>query len=257
MSGWRAVRIVLAGFCLALACAAPAGAAVVVQASILGQFFFGQSPQDDRNAPAAPVARYVSDQGQTFVLDRTSSTLLLKFDDSPEILALSPTPAARGDTIYRDDLGDPVLRVTRLGGLTVFVPGRPAGAPVAFEGQAPGFRLQPMTAGALLQRLAQASSRASHAAKHLIIFDAQDVTAGSEAVFADAAFVASQALVRLSGRRDGVSTVARFARVLFTPGPKGSVAVGKGLLSITVNPAEGVAGRPSSARIIAVAAKGR
>ena len=256
MTGWRAVQIVLAGLCLAVARAPSADAAVVVQTSLLGQFIFGQGPQDDRSAPAPPVARYVSDQGQTFILDRSSPTPLLKFEDSAEVLALNPTSAARGDTIYRDDMGDPVLRVTRLGGLTVFIPGRPAGAPVAFAGQAPGIRLVPLTAGALLQRLAQASIRASRAAKHLIVFDAQEVSPGAEAVFADAAFVASQALVRISGRRDADSLMAKVARVLFVPGARGAVAMGKGVLNITVNPSQGLAGRPSSARIFAVAAKG-
>ena len=256
MTGWRTVQILLAGLCLTAARAAPADAAVVVQASMLGQSIFGSAPQDDRSAPAPPVARYVSDEGQVFILDRSSSTPLLKFEDSPEVMALSPTPAARGDTIYRDDMGDPVLRVTRLGGLTIFFPGRPIGAPVAFAGQAPGIRLAPMSAGALLQRLGQASIRASRAARKLIVFDAQEVTPGSEAVFADAAFVASQALMRLAGRRDGDKIMGRLDRVLFTPGSKGSVSAGKGVLNITVNPSQGLAGRPSSARIMAVAAKG-
>ena len=253
MTRWRAALIVLAGFGLALARAAPAPAAV--QTSILGQFIFGAGPQDDRSAPAPPVARYVSDEGQTFVFDRSSPTPLMRFEDSQEVLALNPTPAARGDTIYTNDLGEPVLRVTRLGGLTLFFPGRPAGAPAAFAGQAPGIRLSPMSPGALLQRLAQASIRASRAARHLIVFDAQEVTPGSEAVFADAAQVAAQALVRPAGQSKGEAAAARFIRVLFTPGPKGSVSAGHGILKITVNPSQGLAGRPSSARIGEVAAK--
>ena len=257
MSGARAIGILAAGICLAVLHAAPADAAMVVRASMLGQFIFGGSATDDRSQPAPPVARYVSDEGQTFVLDRSSSTPLLKFEDSPEVVALSPTPAARGDTIYRDDMGDPVLRITRLGGLTIFFPDRPGGAPVAFAGQAPGIRLAPMNAGALLQRLAIASSRASRAARKLIVFDAQEVTPGSEAVIADAAFVASQAFVRLAGRPGGEGILARFERVLFKPGSKNTVSAGKGVLNITVNPSQGVAGRPSSARIISVAMKGR
>jgi hypothetical protein len=230
---------------------------MIVRASMLGQFIFGAPAEDERSAPAPPVARYVSDEGQAFILDRSSSTPLMKFEDSQEVLALSPTPAARGDTIYRNDMGEPVLRVTRLGGLTVFIPGRPTGAPVAFAGQAPGIRLVPMSAGALLQRLAQASIRASRAARHLIVFDAQEVTPGSEAVFADAAFVASQGLVRLSIRRDGEAVLVRIGRVLFAPGAKGSVTLSHGVLQITVNPSQGLAGRPSSARVVEVADKGR
>jgi hypothetical protein len=229
MSGWRAVQIVLAGLCLALTHAACADAAVVVQTGMLGQFIFGQPPEDDRNTSAPPVARYVSDQGQTFILDRSSTTPLLKFDDSGEVVALNPTPAARGDTIYRDDMGQPVLRITRLGGLTVFFPGRPAGAPVALEGQAPMIRLLPMTPAALLQHLAQASFRATHAARHLIVFDAQDPPPGSEAIFADAAFVTSTALVRMSTQHAGDNALAHLARVLFEPGSKEVVSYSKGV----------------------------
>ena len=255
MNGARAARIIVAGLCLGGLYAAPASAGMVVRTSMLGQFIFGGQGADDRSQPAPPVARYVSDEGQTFVLDRSSPTPLLKFEDSPEVLALSPSPAARGDTIYKDDMGDPILRITRLGGLTIFFPDRPGGAPVAFAGQAQGIRLAPMSAGALLQRLAIASSRASHAARKLIVFDAQEVTPGSEAVIADAAFVASQAFIRLAGRPGGENVLARFERVLFKPGSKNSVSCGKGVINITVNPKQGLAGRPSSARIISVALK--
>ena len=75
-------------------------------------------------------------------------------------------------------------------------------------------------------------------------------------MFADAALVASQALTRLAGRRDSDKIMGRLDRVLFTPGSKGSVSMGKGVLNIIVNPSQGLAGRPSSARITAVATKG-
>jgi len=91
------------------------------------------------------------------------------------------------------------------------------------------------------------------------VFDAQtqDAPAGSEAVFADAAFVASQALVRMSGQQDGDKALGRLGRVLFMPGPKETVAASKGVLHITINVSQGLAGRPSSARIIEVAMKSR
>jgi hypothetical protein len=257
MTAWRSAHLVLAGILLASTCADAASAMTSQSAGTLGEYIFGSGPQDDRSTPAPPVARYVSDQGQTFVLDRSTTTPLLKFEDSQEVLALTPSPASRGDVIYRDDLGEPVLRITRLGGLILFAPGRPGGAPVAFAGQAPVLRLPAMTPSALLQHLAAASVRASRAARHLIVFDAQEVTPGSEAVFADAASVASQALARLAHRRDGAGLMARLERVLFQPGPRDGVSFGRGVLTITVNPGQGLAGRPSSARILEVAARGR
>ena len=64
-------------------------------------------------------------------------------------------------------------------------------------------RLQAFNAQALLQRLAQASVRASRAAGRLIVFDAPDVTSGSEAVYADAAALAAEAVAAISQRKNG------------------------------------------------------
>jgi hypothetical protein len=128
---------------------------------------------------------------------------------------------------------------------------------VALEGQAPMIRLLPMTPASLLQHLAQASFRATHAARHLIVFDAQDPPPGSEALFADSAFVTAQALVRISDQHGGENALTRLARVLFEPGPRETVSFSKGVLHVIVNVSQGLAGRPSSARIISVAIKSR
>ena len=51
--------------------------------------------------------------------------------------------------------------------------------------------------------------------------------------------------------------MTRLERVLFQPGSRDGVSVGRGVLTITINPVQGLAGRPSSARIIEIAARGR
>jgi hypothetical protein len=107
-----------------------------------------------RKAPA--VARYVSEDGDGFVLDRTQPKPLLKFDNNPEVWALAPHPGPRGDTIYKNDLGEPVLRATRLGGVTVFTDQRPGGSAAALAGGGPALRLSPLGPQALLERLADA-----------------------------------------------------------------------------------------------------
>ncbi len=251
----RCAHLVLAGLCLA---SMYAGRARALSAQgTLGDVIFDSQSQDDRRAPAPSVARYVSDEGETFVLDRSSPTPLLKFQESQEVLVLVPSQAARGDIIYRDDLGEPVLRVTKLGGLTLFAHGRPGGAPVALAGQAQALRLQAMSAAGLGQRLLQASIKASHAARHLIVFDAQEVTAGSESLFADAAAVAAEAVGRIAKRRDGQTLLGRFTRVLFTPGGSGAASINNGVMHVTLDTGRGLAGRPSSARILEAAAKGK
>ena len=252
----RSAHLLLAGLCLA---SISAGRALAASGpGTLGDFIFDhREAQDDRRAEAPPIAHYVSDEGVRFVLDRSTSTPLLKFEESREVLVLRPSLAARGDTVYRDDLGEPVLRLTKLGGLILFARGRPGGAPVALAGEAQALRLQALTAAGLGQKLLQASIRASHAARHLVVFDAQEVTSGSEALFADAATVAAEAVGRIAKRRDGQTLLGRFARVLFTPGAPSGTTVADGVMHITLDPGLGLAGRPSSGRIVAAAARGR
>jgi hypothetical protein len=206
---------------------------------------------DNRAAPASPVARYVGGEGEGFILDRSSDEPLLKFEDSPEIWVLEPAPAPRGDIIYRNDLGEPVLRATRLGGLTLFSPREPEGTPAALVGEADD--LQPaaeMAPGVLLQKMIQASVRASRAAQHLVTFDAPNVTPRSAPVFADAAMVAAEAIVRLSRRADGKGFVAHLEKIVFLPGHAPDAAFNGSVMQITVTAVRGLAGRPSSARLV-------
>lgn len=234
---------------LALLAALAAGFAAPAAAQEgLRHGLFGKHAGSGR-AATPPVARYVSEDGQTFVLDRTQSRPLLKFEDSPEVWALHSMPAPRGDVIYKNDLGEPVLRATRLGGVTLFTAARPAGTAAALAGDGPPLRLAPLGPQALLERLAQASLRASRAARRTILFEAE-ATPASSALIADAATVTSVAVVRMSRRKDGRAALAQFRKVLLVEGRKASAEIDDGVLKITVAPSQGLAGRPSSGRII-------
>ena len=220
-------------------CAAPAWAGP----DNLRQSLFGREGFESRELAAPPVAHYLSEDGDGFVLDRSQGRVLLKFDNSPEVWALQGHPAPRGDVIYKNDLGEPVLRATRLGGVTLFTEQRPGGSAAAFAGGGSPLKLQPLGPQALLERLAQASARASHAAKRLIPFDA-DATPASSALIADAAMVASEAIVRMTRRADGRALLARFKQVRLAEGGRANVLLTRGALQITVAPGQGIAGRP-------------
>ena len=112
----------------------------------------------------APLARYVSEEGRVFTLDRTQPVPMLKFEDSPEVWVLLPSPAPRGDVIYKNDLGEPVLRATRLGGFTLFTDERPNGEAVSIAGNGQPLRLMPMSPQAVFERLAQSKNRPDQAA---------------------------------------------------------------------------------------------
>ena len=214
--------------------------------------FGGRHADDARRLTVPTIARFASDDGDRFVLDRSQALPLLRFDDHREIWVLSPSRAARGDMIYKNDAGRPVLRATQTGGLTLFTLERPAGTAAALEGRAPPVRLTigPMAPNALLQRLAQASARASRAAQKLITFDAEDVTPESSYLYADTAAIAADAFVQVARRPDSKAVMSTLGRVRLIEGRKVEVRQKGPDLQITIVIDDGLAGRPSSERIV-------
>jgi hypothetical protein len=248
----RAISAAVLG-AVVLGFAGPAAAAP----ESLREGLFGPRPTEGRQYAAPPIARYISEEGDGFTLDRTQPRPLLKFDNSMEVIVLQPQPAPRGDVIYKNDLGEPVLRATRLGGVTIFTDQRPEGSAAALAGVGIALRIIPLSAQALLERLGQASFRASRAARRLMVFEAPNIRSTSFTLVGDAAMVASEAVVRLSRRPDGNRVLSKFNTIRFTEGRKVGAEVSKGTLQITVAPAQGLAGRPSSERLVAVATNAR
>ncbi|HWU78503.1 MAG TPA: DUF4908 domain-containing protein, partial [Caulobacter sp.] len=148
-----------------------------------------KGPAEARRVAAPPVARYVSEAGGGFIFDQAAPQPLMKFDNSTEIWVLSPQPASRGDVIYRNDLGEPVLRVTKLGGMILFTDDAPMGAAAALSGRASS--IQPpaiMSFKVFVQRVTIATARASRAAQHDIEFaTVQDVRPETSVLAADSA----------------------------------------------------------------------
>jgi hypothetical protein len=213
---------------------------------------------DTRGAANPPVARYRAGQGLSFIFDRSvvAPEALLKFDDNPEVWVLQPSPAPRGDTIWRNDVGEPVLRVTRLGGVTLFTQREPEGLPAALIGDAEDLQTPPIIPiGVMLQRSAQASDRTSRVALHAVTFESINVTPTTSPLFLDAITITSDALVRLGRRKEARLFLTKLDKVLFMPGAKPDVGFNGAVLTITVSPSKGYAGRPSSDRITKTALK--
>ena len=209
---------------------------------------FGSRLGDHASGPV--IGRYETDEGGVFVLDRSTPRPLLKFDDSPEIWVLEPTPGPRGDMIYRNDLGEPMIRATRIGGMTVFTESRPDGSAAAFDGASAPIRLGALTPAGLFQRFYQASVRASRAAQHEVKFETrEDAEPATAAALADAAMVASEALSDMSGQPKARRVLTRITDVVIAQGPRPAALLQGKVLTITIVPAQGVFGRPSSRRI--------
>jgi hypothetical protein len=249
MRGWKTASLALAG---GVAAALIAGGTAQAGPFNLGDELFGHHAA---KPPPLGLYRDNTDSDPAFVLDRTSSIVLLRFQDSPEIWLLTPHPASRGDIIYKNDVGEPMLRATRLGGLTLFTQDRPDGMPAALIADAPPLRLPPVpNAGVLLIRMTLASARASRPLQRSIPFEARDPSPEAASLIADAANVTAEAVVFIAKRADGKRVLVRLAKVIFTPGRKASVALTNGVLEVVVvDKATGliaaIEGRPSSRKI--------
>jgi hypothetical protein len=242
-----AFRIVL--MCAAgLFAAAFSSSVAAAPVSLLREAYTARVGSEKAGQPL--TARYQMDEGGAFVFDRSTVKPLLKFDDDPEIWALEPAPGPRGDVIYRNDVGEPMVRATRLGGMTVFTPKRPDGSAAAFDGASPPLHVPSLTPQSLFRTFYQASLRTSRAAGHQIGFETkQDADPATSAYLADAAIVASEALVDIAARPGGKAGLGHVNDVVVAQGPKPGAALLKGVLTVTIVSTQGVFGRPSSRRI--------
>ncbi len=187
-----------------------------------------------------------------FVLDRSGRPALLKFDDSPEVWVLTPSHGPRGDILYRNDVGEVLLRATKLGGMTVYTPQWPGGAAVSLVANANPIRLTPIGLTALPRELRNNSSRCLRGTHQQVGFEFAAPTAETLAppVISDAAAVALEAMVNLAGRPGGKALLFRIGRIFIVAGNRIDIALERGTLRITVVSAQGYAGRPSSERIL-------
>ena len=196
------------------------------------------------------TGRFVTSTGMNFVLDRSGARALIRFEDSEEIWALRPSPAPRGDIIYRNDAGEAVLRITRNGGVTLYTSASPGGVPASVVGSAPSLRASALSINQLAGYLLGQSLIASNAVGHLVEIDVRMVSPEAYATLPDVVPAAVQAVVRMAGSPNLREEAAQVRIIQFVEGSRAAVAFRSGVLRITVQPEMGAAGRPSSARIV-------
>lgn len=241
------VRVRAACTALAVACAAaglPVAPAAALDQQSLGDRILGHGRRD-----AAPAARFACQAGPAFVLDQSGPRALLRFQGSDEIWVLRPRAGPRGDIFYRNDVNEPVLRATRLGGVTLYTSDQPGGLPCALNGGVQPLRMSDFNLPRLAGHLLREAARGARAVGHNLEVDAPDVDPGEESVYAEAVSLAVDALQRAAAN-GGRQRASRVRTIRVVEGPSPGAAYASGVLSLTIVPRLGVAGRPSSARVL-------
>jgi len=248
----RALCLMILAICLPFAGMAQAQAERTLRDSLIGR----AQPNDGRTNSPPPVARFTTDRGQGFILDRSRRNPLIQFDGDNEVWSLTPTPGPMGDIIFKNDLGEPVLKATRWGGLILFSKDRPTGDPVAVAGRAEAFEPGHMSPSQLFQHLVRTSKRASAALTRLVKFEADVQTPGADYLFADAATVTADAMVELSATNRGRQLLAPVQEVRLIEGRPPSANVEGNVLILKLDLSKGWGGRPSSGRVMKVLTSG-
>lgn len=199
------------------------------------------------------VARYIAEGVAEFTLDRSTGRTMIIFDGGREVYVLYPQPAPRGDIIYKNDVGQPVLRITGLGGMIVFTDARPEGAPASLVGMGDpvDFQLTSSQRG-LGARLELESRRIQQAAGRPIEIDAPDFGEFSSGpLVLEALRVTANAFEQLSASGAGRQALSKVDAVLVVEGNRPTARLEGGTLTLTVTPNWGAGGRPSS-QLIAI-----
>ena len=208
----------------------------------------------DREPPR--IAHYVSEYARVgFVLDRSSELAKLKFDNSEEILVLRLQPAAGGDRILVRDDGEIVLRISGLGGITLFTPENRGGTPVAPDRPAPPLTPIPPPialvrdiAGRIMMQL-----RAETGKEIILEANWNEVAGdpGARGILFDAIRNAGTALFGVSQSGPGRAGITNYlARVRFVHARYPSISMQGDMLIVTFSLEQGLAGRPSSYAIM-------
>ncbi len=195
-----------------------------------------------------PSGRYVAESGEAFMIDRSGSRPLLRFDRREETWVLRPMAAPRGDVIYRNDAGEQILRVTQGGAITVFTSQSPGGSPASYAGA--GQSLAPPSLGPvrLFDLMARRSVMLSQALGRLVEINLDGER--SEALCVEALIVTTDAVARIARSPSSRSRLSGLRSITIMEGPRASVSYSSGRLVVVVDPSQGQAGRPSSTRVI-------
>lgn len=225
-----------------------AQAPVRPQARSLGDLF---NLRTDRRDQAPPAGRYVA-ENVGFTFDRSSSAV--RFDGGREIIVLMRQSAPNGGVIYFNDVGEPVLKVSGLGGMTLFTPEQPQGIPVSFVAVAAPIRMEVLIRPGLdmsdwVQSMSRDISRAVGPGARIGIEAPLPLDQDAYPLLADVLLLTQQAVVRNARRERAREKMRALSTIFVQMGSAPAVKVERDVLRITIAPSRGIAGRPSSEKI--------
>ncbi len=226
--------------CAALALGAPGIAGAAEPVSPLTQGLLGQGPT--RDEPRGAQRFQTPDGALRFVLERQGNAALMRIDGHDEVLALKPAPGPRGDEILKTDTGRVVLRVSAMGGVTVYSDNDDYGAPASAVGAAARLPSPAAPVGGLSAKMSVVEREVGRSMGRPVSFEVPPggslTSSAAVGLVADAAERAAEGLAAAKPRA--------VKRVVIQFGPRPEARLEQDALRVTVTPQLGYAGRPSA-----------
>jgi hypothetical protein len=188
-----------------------------------------------------------------FIIDHRGDQVRLRFSDSDEVFYLSSEAAALGARVLKYDTGVPALRVAGWGGVTLYTPQDKTGVPAEYSDVVHNVDPPPVPAKDV-KRFAAGLAHGLNSGGDLIIGFAADWnvladSAGVRELVCDAMRNTTYALqqVATGPTRNEVADHVHVVHII--EGNQPSALLRGGVLTVTVAPKMGEAGRPSSLAI--------
>jgi Domain of unknown function (DUF4908) len=205
----------------------------------------------DSNAAAPQAVSFSTDASNLrFVLDRSQPrVVLLRFEGDGEVWALSSHWGPRGDEFLRNDVGEVMVRITSLGGVTIYGPLGSNGGPASRTGKARTLSAPSRSEASLQLTVERALGWFSRFGHRSIRVEASGGLAPP--LVYEALQRAAQGMSRAPrGFFGQPQRRVKLVRVERANG-RTSATWERGILTIGVVPGAGYAGRPSSSAVLA------
>lgn len=226
--------VVLFACAVAIVAGAPAGGHA--QTNPFARLTGGDSPRVE-----AAVWYERADRNGRFIFDRSTNPALIWPEGSREVYAVYSNRASGGGEVWMTDTDRALLRFSNLGGATFFPPDKPDGVIVEELGGAHTLAASPASAGELQAAARAMADTLAELARTNINVEIVERPASENGYLID-----TTDMIVMAANRTARRAMRELRSVRIMTGDRADARFSEGALEITVAPARGYAGRPSS-----------
>ncbi|VAV99444.1 hypothetical protein MNBD_ALPHA06-400 [hydrothermal vent metagenome] len=195
------------------------------------------------------VQRFETMQGPPpFILDTTGARPLFRYERGGEVLVLTPVYTTRGDTLYKNDQGQVVLRLHRVGSATLFPRPRSQGVIAWTTGSASELGPPRVSIRRMTRLLGQIATDLAETLDHDLSISVIGATEQNAWLYLDAAMNVRSSF-RQMRRAKAPDIWRKITMIRIGPAEQPAASISDFTMNLSITPQMGFSGRPSSLQI--------